>query len=31
MLEYDRSHISGGININKSNDNSKKRGICHYW
>ena len=31
MLEYDRSDISEGINVNKSNDNSKERGICHYW
>ena len=31
MLEYDRIDISEGIDINKSNNESKKCGICHYW
>ena len=31
MLEYDRVDISEGIDINKSNDKSKKRDISHYW
>ena len=30
MLEYDRIHISEGIDINKTNK-SKERKICHYW
>ena len=30
MLEYDRIHISEGINKNKTN-NSKECDICHYW
>ena len=30
MLEYDRTDISEGINIDKSNDKSKECGICHY-
>ena len=31
MLEYDRTDISEGIDINKSNNKSKECGICHYW
>ena len=31
MLEYDRLDLSGGIDINKSNDKSKECDICHYW
>ena len=30
MLEYDRSDISEGININKTSA-SKECDICHYW
>ena len=30
MLEYDRIHISGGIDINKTNA-SKECDICYYW
>ena len=30
MLEYDRIHISVRIDVNKSNDKSKKCDICHY-
>ena len=30
MLEYDRIHISGGIDINKANA-SKECDISHYW
>ena len=30
MLYYDRTDISGGIDLTKSN-NSKERMICHYW
>ena len=30
MLEYNRTHISEGIDINKTNA-SKKCDICHYW
>ena len=31
MLEYDRTDISEGIDINKSSDKSKECHICHYW
>ena len=31
MLGYDRIDISEGIDVNKSNDNSRKCDICHYW
>ena len=31
MLESNRIDISEGIDINKSNDKSKERDICHYW
>ena len=31
MLEYDRIGVSEGIDINKSNDNSKECDTCHYW
>ena len=31
MLEYDRTDISEGIDINKSNYKSKECDICHYW
>ena len=30
MLEYDRIHISDGIDINKTNA-PKECDICHYW
>ena len=30
MLEYDRTDISEGIDVNKTNA-SKKCDICHYW
>ena len=30
MLEYDRTDISEGIDINKTNA-SKECDICHYW
>ena len=30
MLYYDRTDISGGIDLTKSN-NSKECMICHYW
>ena len=30
MLEYDRTDISEGIDINKANA-SKECDICHYW
>ena len=30
MLEYDRTYISEGIDINKTNT-SKECDICHYW
>ena len=30
MLEYDRTEISEGININKTNV-SKECDVCHYW
>ena len=30
MLEYERTDISEGININKTNK-SKECDICHYW
>ena len=30
MLQYERIHVSEGININKS-DKSKECMICHYW
>ena len=30
MLEYDRIHISEGIDVNKANL-SKECDICHYW
>ena len=30
MLYYDRTDISEGINVAKSN-NSKECAICHYW
>ena len=30
MLEYDRIHISEGIDIDKTNK-SKECNICHYW
>ena len=30
MLEYDRIHISEGIDISKTNL-SKECDICHYW
>ena len=30
MLEYDRSHISEGIDVNKTSA-SKECDICHYW
>ena len=30
MLEYDRTDISEGFNINKTNA-SKECDICHYW
>ena len=30
MLEYDRNHISEGIDVNKTGA-SKKYDICHYW
>ena len=30
MLEYDRSNISEGIDVNKTNT-SKEFDICHYW
>ena len=30
MLEYDRTDISVGIDINKTNE-SKECAICHYW
>ena len=31
MLDYDRIDISEGIDVNKSNDNSKECDIWHYW
>ena len=31
MLEYDRIDVSEGIDVNKSNNKSKKCNICHYW
>ena len=31
MLGYDRIDILEGIDVNKSNDNSRKCDICHYW
>ena len=30
MLEYDKSDVSEGIDINKTNE-SKKCILCHYW
>ena len=30
MLEYDRIHVSEGIDINKTKE-SKECDICHYW
>ena len=30
MLQYERIHVSEGIDINKS-DKSKECMICHYW
>ena len=30
MLYYDRTDISGGIDLTKSN-NSKECMMCHYW
>ena len=30
MLEYDRTDVSEGIHVNKTNA-SKKCNICHYW
>ena len=30
MLEYERSDISEGIDVNKANV-SKEYNICHYW
>ena len=30
MLEYDRTNISEGIDMKKTNA-SKERKICHYW
>ena len=30
MLEYDRTDISEGVDVNKINA-SKEYGICHYW
>ena len=30
MLEYDRTDISEGIDVNKANA-SKELDICHYW
>ena len=30
MLEYDKIHISEGIDINKTSA-SKECDICHYW
>ena len=30
MLEYDRIHVSEGINTNKTGG-SRERMICHYW
>ena len=30
MLEYDRTDISEGIDVNKTNA-SKELDICHYW
>ena len=30
MIEYERSDISDGININKTNK-SKECMLCHYW
>ena len=30
MLEYDRIHISEGIDVNRSS-NSRECGICRYW
>ena len=31
MLEYDRTDILEGIDVNKSCDKSKKCDICHCW
>ena len=30
MLEYDRTDISEGIDLNKTNA-SKECDVCHYW
>ena len=30
MLQFDRTDISEGIDINKTNE-SKECDICHYW
>ena len=31
MLECGRIDIPEGIDVNRSNDNSKECDICHYW
>ena len=30
MLYYDRTHVSEGIDVNKTNE-SKYCDVCHYW
>ena len=31
MLEYERIDFSEGIDANKSRENSRECGLCHFW